>query len=360
MKCMTLNNKATSCGFARLAKRLATASLLLLPLGVFAQGELNLYNWTNYFPPDLQERFESETGIKVSVDNYASEEDLLAKLQAGGGGYDVIFPGTTTLGVMVEKGLIEQINAADLENFSNLLPAFTSITGDENREFSVPYMWGTTGFTYDPAAVPGGMLDDSWKEIFEPRDELKGKIAMLDEPSDVWNAGAYYLGIDKCTESGEEAQQILDLLMTQKDYVKLYSNDGTIDRMIAGEVPVHMQWNGAAHRVKAKKPDVVYVYPREGVTFWTDSMAVPKNAPNKEAALVFLNWMMSPEIAAAASNYTGYSNAVAGSGEFLNEDLKIDPAVNMPEEFNERLVGFKSCSPKSKELRERVWTKLKS
>jgi spermidine/putrescine transport system substrate-binding protein len=247
-----------------------------------------------------------------------------------------------------------------MENFKNLLPAFKSIAGDEKREYSAPYMWGTTGFTYDPEMVPGGMLEESWKEIFEPKAELKGKIAMLNEMSDVWNAGAYYLGIDKCTEDAAEAQQILDLLMAQKVDVKLYSNDGTIDRMIAGEVPVHMQWNGAAHRVKAKKPDAVYVYPKEGTTFWTDVIAVPKDAPNLEKAKVFVNWMMSPEVAAEASNYTGYSNAVIGSGEFLKEDLKADPAVNMPEEYGERLRPFKACSPKSKDLREKVWTKLKS
>ncbi|MEC9342335.1 MAG: extracellular solute-binding protein [Pseudomonadota bacterium] len=322
--------------------------------------ELRLYNWSNYFSPALLERFEKETGTKVTVDNFASEEDLLAKLQAGGGGYDVIFPGTTTLGVMVEKGMLAKIDVNQMENFKNLLPAFKSIAGDEKREYSAPYMWGTTGFTYDPAMVPGGTMAESWEPIFKPAPELKGKIAMLNEMSDVWNAGAYYLGIDKCTEDPAEAQQILDLLLAQKPDVKLYSNDGTIDRMVAGEVPVHMQWNGAAHRVKAKKPDVVYVYPKEGTTFWTDVIAVPKDAPNLEKAKVFVNWMMSPEVAAEASNYTGYSNAVMGSGEYLKDDLKADPAVNMPEEYGERLRPYKACSPKSKDLREKVWTKLKS
>jgi spermidine/putrescine transport system substrate-binding protein len=343
--------------------RLLAAFATGMALGVgsaSAEGELRLYNWSNYFAPSLLERFEKETGTKVTVDNYASEEDLLAKLQAGGGGYDVIFPGTTTLGIMVEKGMLAEINVNQMENFKNLLPAFTTIAGDPERVYSAPYMWGTTGFTYDPAMVPGGELGESWKEIFEPREELKGKIAMLNEMSDVWNAAAYYTGVDKCTEDPAEAQKILDVLLAQKPHVKLYSNDGTIDRMIAGEVPVHMQWNGAAHRVKAKKPDVVYVYPKEGTTFWTDVMAVPKDAPNMESAKAFINWMMSPDVAAEASNYTGYSNAVAGSGEFLKDDLKADPAVNTPAEYNDRLSPFKACSPASKDLREKVWTKLKS
>lgn len=346
--------------FKGIAVAALAAGISLSPSGGASAQELHLYNWSNYFPPDLLEKFEKETGISVSIDNYASEEDLLAKLQAGGGGYDVIFPGPTTLGTMIEKGLVANIEVNKMENFKNVLEPFQTLSVDADRSYSAPYMWGTTGFTYDPAMVPGGKLEESWKELFEPREELKGNIAMLNEMSDVWNAAAYYTGVDKCTEDPAEAQKILDVLMAQKPAVKVYSNDGTIDRMSAGEVAVHMQWNGAAHRVKANKPDVVYVYPKEGVTFWTDTLAVPANAPNMEAAKQFINWMMLPENAAAASNYTGYSNAIRGSGEFLDSSLSTDPAVNMPEEFGPRLSGFKQCSPASKQLRERVWTKLKS
>jgi len=349
----------------RIPKMLVKLAAALGLIAMAAQGsaaaqELHLYNWSNYFPPSLQEKFEAETGIKVTMDNYASEEDLLAKLQAGGGGYDVIFPGPTTLGTMIEQGLVEKIDANQMENFKNVLGPFQTLSVDADRSYSAPYMWGTTGFTYDPAMVPGGELAESWKELFEPRDELKGNIAMLNEMSDVWNAAAYYVGVDKCTEDPAEAQKILDVLMAQKPYVKVYSNDGTIDRMSAGEVAVHMQWNGAAHRVKKNKPDAVYVYPEEGVTFWTDTLAVPSNAPNKEAAKQFINWMMSPENAAEASNFTGYSNAISGSGPYLDPSLSEDPAVNMPEEYADRLAPFQQCSPASKELRERVWTKLKS
>jgi len=353
-------NNGKGIKIAALSLGAAALGLLTLSSSAFADGTLRLYNWSNYFSPELVKKYEAETGTKVTIDNYASEEDLLAKLQAGGAGYDVIFPGATTLGVMVKKGLVEKIEVNKMENFKNVLPNFQTIVGDEKRDYSAPYMWGTTGFTYDPKMVPGGKMDESWAAIFKPADELKGKIAMLNEMSDVWNSAAYYLGVSKCTEDPKEAQQILDLLMAQKPAVKLYSNDGTIDRMVAGEVAVHMQWNGAAHRVKAKKPGVIYVYPKEGTTFWTDTMAVPKGAPNMEGAKHFINWMMKPENAAAASNYTGYSNAIKGSGEFLKDSLKADPAVNTPEEYADRLRAYQACSPKSRDLRERVWTKLKS
>ncbi len=346
--------------FKSLLAGVVALSMLFGSGALRAAGELHLYNWSNYFSPDLIKQFEQETGTKVTLDTYASEEDLLAKLQAGASGYDVIFPGPTTLGTMIQKGLVAKIDAPKMSNFKNVLKPFQTLSVDPDRSYSVPYMWGTTGFTYDPKMVPGGKLDDSWKSIFDPPKELRGNIAMLNEMSDVWNAAAYYVGVSKCTEDPKDAQKILDVLMKQKPYVKVYSNDGTIDRMSAGEVAVHMQWNGAAHRTKKNKPGVVYVYPREGVTFWTDTMAIPTNAPDKKTAMEFLNWMMDPKHAAEASNYTGYSNAISGSGKYLSDSLKSDPAVNMPEQYADRLKPFQSCSPKSKELRERVWTKLKS
>ena len=339
----------------------ALAAGMALAAGtVRAEGELRLYNWSNYFPPELLEKFETEHGVKVTIDSYASEADLLAKLQAGGGGYDVIFPGPTTLTAMVEQNLVADIGVNQMPNFENVQEPFRTVVGDPERTYSAPYMWGTTGFTYDPAKVPGGELEDSWKSVFEPPAELQGQIGMLNETSDVYNSAAFYLDVPKCTEDPAEAQKILDLLMAQKPYVKVYSNDGTIDRMVAGETALHMQWNGAAHRVKEKKPEATFVYPREGVVFWTDVIAVPASAPNMENAKTFVNWMMAPENAAIASNYTGYMNAIEGSAEFLDEALREDPAVNMPKEYADRLRPFEQCSPKALELRERVWTKLKS
>lgn len=339
----------------------ALAAALALPQPASADGELHLFNWSNYFPPALMEKFEQETGISVSLDTYASDEDMLAKIQAGGGGYDIVFPSGSTVTVMIEQGLAAKIDASQLPNFKNVTAPHDAPTTDPTRAYTVPYMWGTTGVSYDSAKVPGGTLPESWEWYFKPSEELVAAgMASLNDMRDVYYAAAYYLGHDKCTESPDEAQAILDLLMAQKPHLKLYSSEGTIDRMIAGEVAVHMQWNGAAHRVKQERPSVVYVYPQEGTTFWSDSMIVPANAPNKENALTFLNWMMEPENAALASNYTGYMNAIQGSSEYLDEALKNDPAVNMPAEYAERLRPFKECSEKAVELRDRVWTRLKS
>lgn len=343
---------------ARLAAATA-AAVIGLGIQAAAAQELFLYNWSNYIPPKLLERFEAETGIKVTLDVYDSNETMLAKLQAGAAGYDVVVPSGYMVRAMIEQGLAEKIDVGQMANFGNVAKPHDAPPFDPKSEYSAPYMWGTTGITYDSAAVPGGELEHSWKEFFEPRPELKGKIAVLNDVVEVYNAGAYYAGVSKCTEDPAEAEKILAVLEKQKPDVAIYSSSGTIDRMVAKEVAMHHQWNGASHRVRKQLPSARYLYPREGLSVWGDHLVVPKGAPHIEAAKTFINWMLEPENAAEASNFTGYMNAIKGSDKYLDEGLKSDPAVNMPAEFADRLRPGLGCSTKARELRDKVWTRLK-
>lgn len=339
---------------------LAGAAVLALGAGgVRAEGQLLFYNWTNYFPTELLTQFEKETGITVTMDGYDSNEALLAKLQAGGGGYDVVVPSDYMVKIMIQEGLVQELDAPSLSNFKNVLAPHDNPPYDPGRKYSAPYMWGTTGFVYDSARVPGGKLEESWKEFFEPRPELVGQVAALDDSVSLYNAAAFYLGIDQCTEDAAEAQKILDVLLAQKPKLAMYNSDGTIDRMIAGEVIMHEQWNGASHRVWREKPSAVYVYPKEGIDFWADNFVMPKDAPNPENAKIFINWVMDPKNIAPASNFTGYMNSIRGSDAYLEDSLKQNPAVNMPQEYADRLRPAKDCSVAARDLRDKVWTKLK-
>jgi spermidine/putrescine transport system substrate-binding protein len=319
--------------------------------------ELLLFNWSNYMPPALLKRFEAETGIKVTLDTYDTNDALLAKLQAGGGGYDVVVPTGPTLQAMIRDGLVQKIDVSALSNFHNLRAPFDHPVYDPDRAYSAPYMWGTTGIAYDKTAL-GLTLDDSWKEIFEPRPQVAGKIAMLAEMGEVYSAAAYYLGFDTCTTDPAQAQKILETLQQQKPSVKLYSSSGSIDRIASGEVVMHHMYNGAAHRAALRKPGITYIYPKEGLTLWGDNFAVPKGAPHVDAAKIFINFMMDPKNAAEASNYTGYNNAVAGSDAMLLPALRDDPAVNPPAQMITRLRAAKECPKAAIDLREKVWTRL--
>ena len=168
--------------------RAALAALVIAgaPGAALAQSkQLLLYSWANYVPPDLIKRFESETGIKVSLDVYDSNDSMLAKLQAGGGGYDIVVPSNSILGTMIKSDLLLKVDAAKMPNFANVAAPHDKPATDPGREYSVPYLWGSTGFTYDSAKVPGGKLTESWKEFFEPRPELAGQIAVLNDQGDL-------------------------------------------------------------------------------------------------------------------------------------------------------------------------------
>ena len=336
------------------------AALLAATAAQAQEKVVRIYNWSDYIDESILADFTAETGIQVVYDVYDSNETMLAKLQAGAAGYDVVVPSDYMLKIMIEEGMLEKIDVNQMPNFKNVTATFADTPFDPGRVYSAPYLWGTTGFTYDSARVPGGQLEESWKSFFEPPAELAGQIAALNDEVEVYNAAAYYLGIDKCTEEAKEAQRILELLEAQKPKLAMYQSDGTIERMIAKEVILHQQWNGAAHRTKEGLPTAVYVYPKEGIGVFADTLVVPRGARNVENAKTFINWMMAPENIAEASNFAGYMNAIEGSEKFLEPKLRNDPAVNMPAEYADRLRASEDCSAPARELRNRVWTRLKT
>ena len=342
---------------------LATCLTLLPACVVPAQAqssskELLMFNWSNYTPPDLLKRFEAETGIKVSLDTYDTNETMLAKLQAGGAGYDLVVPTGPTVQTMIRDGLLLKVDASKMSNFKNVRAPFDKPEFDPERAYTVPSMWGTTGLAYDAAKIGGGKIEDSWKELFEPRPEYAGKIGMLKDVNEVLGSAAYYLGYDYCFDKPEQGQKILELLEKQKPAVKIYSAEGTVDRVANGEVTMEHMWNGSFHRAHKKLPTIVYLYPREGVNLWGDNFAVPKGAKHVENAKLFLNFMMDPKNAAEASNFTGYNNAIADTEQYLKEDLRTDPAFNTPEDMVARFRPVKECSKVALDLREKIWTRL--
>ncbi|WP_448955812.1 extracellular solute-binding protein [Labrys neptuniae] len=343
-------------------KRLASALLATLVTSTAQAAEdkvLYFYNWTDYYPVELLAKFEKETGIKVTLDNYDSNETLLAKLQSGGANYDVIVPSDYVVPGLIKGDLIQKIDTSKMANYQFVKDRFKNPSFDPTNEYTAPYLWGTTGIAYDSAQVPGGKLEDSWKVYFDPPKELEGKIAALDTASDEILAASIYLGIPQCTESNEDAAKILALLQAQKPRLKLYSSDTTVDRMASGEVAMHHLWNGATARAHAQRPSIRFIYPKEGTPSFRDNFAVPKAAPHPENARIFINWMMKPENAAAVSNQIAYANSIK-SDQFIDAKWMSTEAINMPADYVSRLVETKDCGPAARALQDKIWTRLKS
>lgn len=320
-------------------------------------GELNLYNWTDYISPDLLKRFESETGITVNLDNFDSNETMLAKLQAGGANYDVIVPSDYMVAQMIELGLLQEVDPASFPNGQYIKPEFMDVYFDPGRKYSAPYMYGTTGIAYDPTKTGGEIT--SWAEFFDANSPAAGKIGTLNDQVEVIHAALRATGAQPCSTNREDYVKVEELLAGWKPGVAVINSDGVIGRMASGEQTMHMMWNGAFTRAQADNPNLQYVYPAEGITLWSDNFAVPVGAQNVDNAKIFINWMMDPANIGEATNFVGYDNGITGSSEFMTADLGANPAVVIPDEFKALAAPVPGCSVEAIDLYDQVWTNFK-
>ena len=334
-------------------------SLLVIAMGAgsaMASGQLFIYNWTDYTSPDLLNKFEKETGIKVTLDTFDSNETLLAKLKTGGGsGYDIVVPSHNYVPILIQEGLLMKINAGKLKGYENIIDALKSPPWDPGNVYSIPWQHGTTSFAVDTAVYSGDI--NTYKILFEPPTELQGKVAMFNASGEVIEMALVYLGFPQCNEDSGQMKQVLDLLLNQKPHVKVYNSDGILERMVSGDVAIHMVWNGYAMRTRKQKTSIQYAYPVEGVLSWADNLVVPKDAGNKASAIKFIEFMMQPENAGLQTNFARYANGIKGSEAIIDEELKSAPEMKLPAGVES--VFPMSCSEKSIKLYDKVWTKLK-
>lgn len=332
---------------------LSAAAIIAAPLA--AEGKLYLYNWTDYTAPALIEKFERETGIEVVLDTYDSNETLLAKLKAGGGGYDIVVPSHNFVPILLQEGLLQEIDAADMPGFGNISEQWQNPPWDKGNRYTVPWQLGSTSFAVDTSVFGGDI--NTYKVLFEPPASLQGQIGMFNSPDEVVSMALTYLGYAQCNENTAQMKEVRDLLVAQKPHVKVYNSDGIKDRLVSGEVRAHMIWNGYSIRAREEKPSIQYAYPKEGLITWVDNLAVPKDARNPENAKRFINFFLQPENAATQSNFAGYDSGNAKASAHLDADKKSAPEFSAPEGV--RLVFSQSCPEQAIKLQDKVWTDIK-
>ena len=320
-------------------------------------GELNLYNWTDYIDPALLKRFESETGITVNLDNFDSNETLLAKLQAGGANYDVIVPSDYMVKQMIELGLLQKVAPSSFPNGANIKPEFLSVYFDDGRQYTAPYMYGTTGIAVDPTKLKRPVT--SWADFFAADGPAPGKTGTLNDQVEVVHAALRAVGAQPCSTNRDDYVKVEALLKGWKPNVAVINSDGVIGRMASGEQTMHMMWNGAFTRAQADNKNLQYVYPKEGLNLWQDNFAIPVGAQNVDNAKIFINWMMDPKNIGEASNFVGYDNGITGSDASMKPELSSNPAVVMPEEAKALAKPTPACPQEAVDLYDQVWTSFK-
>lgn len=317
--------------------------------------ELNIYNWSTYIAPDTIPNFEKQFGVKVNYDLYDSNEELLAKIQPGNPGYDIIVPSDYMVSIMIKQDLLEEINHENIPNIKNLDPTFLDPPYDPGNKHCVAYQWGTMGLGYNIKATGGEI--DSWGVMFD--EKYAGRVAWLDDPRATIGAVLIYLGYDINTTNPDEINEAKELLIEHKDKIAAFAPDTGQILLDEGEVDITHEWSGDIFQVMEENPDIRYVIPKEGSNVWTDNLCIPKGAPHKELAEKFINYILEPQVGADLSNYIHYATPNAAALPLINEEDRNNPGIYPPPETMKRLQYLVDVGEATL-LYDEAWTDIKA
>lgn len=325
---------------------------------------LNFYNWSEYIDPEIYDMFEKEYGIKVVESTFASNEDLLAKLQGGATGFDVIVPSDYMVATMIELDMLAPIDHSKLENYKNLDPLFTDPPYDPGLKYSIPYMWGTTGIGYD-GAVFGDEVPDSWSYLFDPEvaKNYADQYSLLNDSAEVFAAALKYLGYSANSTDPDEINAARDVILAIKPYVHTFDSEQFEDLLASGEIVMAHGWSGDVFTVMEDNEDIGYVIPKEGGVVWADTLAIPKEVASDpvryNTALLWIDFLNRPDIAAKNVEYVYYASPNAAATDLIPAEILEDPGIYPPQEVMDRMEWLKPLGDAQK-LRDRAWTEIKS
>lgn len=319
------------------------------------KSELNVYNWGDYIDEGVLDLFEQKTGIKVNYETFATNEDMYTKVSKGSTNYDIAFPSDYTIEKMISNDIIQKIDFANIPNYKNIDPRFKNLAYDSNNEYSVPYMWGTVGIVYNKTMVKDPV--DSWDILWN--EKYSKSIFMLDSQRDSIGIALKKLGYSLNTRNTKELEAARDALKQQKPLVLAYVGDDVKDKMISGEGALAVMWSGDAIYCKQNNPDLAFAIPKEGSNYWFDGVVILKNAPNKENAEKFIDFLCREDIALKNTEYIGYSTPNKAAYDLLDDQMKNDKTYSPTDAEIKRCEIFNDLGDFVKEY-DKVWTEFKS
>jgi len=354
------------------AAALAAAILAALGAGTAGAAEVRVYNWSDYIDESILAEFEAETGIKVVYDVFDSNEVLETKLLAGSTGYDIVVPTGEFLSRQIQAGVFQKLDKSKLANFGNMWDVIQERTAqyDPGNEYSINYMWGTTGIGYNVDKVKeilGTDTIDSWEIVFNPDNLAKFAdcgVNFLDTPTEIFPAALNYLGLDPNSTNPDDIAKAEELLLKIRPSIRKFHSSEYINALANGDICLVVGWSGDVMQAadRAGEADqginIAYTIPKEGALMWFDQMAIPADARNLEEAYKFLDYIMRPEVMAKASNYVYYANGNKASQPLLEPDLLGDPSVYPDEETMKKLYVKLSYDAKTNRLVTRAWTRI--
>lgn len=322
-------------------------------------GEVIVYNWGEYIDPETISMFEEETGIKVVYDEFETNEIMYPKVESGATAYDVICPSDYMIQKMIDNDLLAEINFDNVPNIKNIGQQYfeQSREFDPENKYSVPYCFGTVGILYNKIMVDEPI--ESWSVLWN--EKYADNILMQDSVRDAFMVSLKLNGYSMNTLDENELETAKNTLIEQKPLVQAYVIDQVRDKMIGGEAALGVIYSGEAIYTQRENADLAYVIPKEGTNVWIDSWVIPKNAPNKENAEAFINFMCREDIALMNFEYITYSTPnIAAQALIEDEDIRNSEIAFPDLSQYENLETFQYLGSEGEELYNNLWKEVKS
>lgn len=318
-----------------------------------------IYNWGEYIDPEVLDMFEEETGIQVIYEEFETNEIMYPKIQSGAIAYDLVCPSDYMIQKMIQNDLLQPLNFDNIPNAKNIGQVYyeKSRQFDPDNQYSIPYCWGTVGILYNTKMVEEPI--DSWTVLWDT--QYKDNILMQDSVRDAFAVALKILGYSLNSTSIHELTQAKDLLVQQKPLVQAYVIDQVRDKMIGNEAAIGVIYSGEAIYTQTENPDLAYVVPKEGSNMWIDSWVMPKNAPNKENAEKFLDFLCRPEIALMNFEYITYSTPNEKARELIEDPAIRNSEIAFPvDSILSRCETFTYLGEDADEVYNQLWREVKS
>ena len=328
--------------------------LSLLATAAGAEGKLALYNWGDYINPLILKKFSEETGIEVSLDTYSSNEEMLAKIQAGATGYDLIFPSVHMHDIMMKLDLLEKTDINLSPDFKNIDPLTFRSKEDPKAEYCLPYAFGTVGIFYNED-ITGPIT--GWEDFFNIPEKSGGKITILDDMREVMAVGLMMKGHSINSTDPAEVQEAADYILSKKPMVSAFTYESPALLLSNDIAAAHFFVGGHVYFVD--KPNIKYVIPKEGATLYQEDICMLKTAPNKEAAKRFMEFYLRPEIAALNVDQQFNGSANIPARELVAAYIKTNPNITLAPETLERVQTFVDLGAALK-LYDRAWNTIRT
>ncbi len=337
-----------------LVKGIALSALLML--GTAHAKQLNVYAWGGYLPEASLRQFEKQQGVTVNYSTFENNESMYTKLKLlKGGGYDVVFASAYFIEKMGREGLLAELDHEQIPNMKDTMPALLGQAHDPQNRYSLPYIWGVTGLSYNAEMVDGVTR---WADLWKP--EFAGQVMLIDDIRDVFGMALKLNGYSINSQNPQQIEKAYESLKALQANVLLYNSDAPHVPYVSGEASVGMQWNGNAYQGQQEMPELKFVMPQEGAVLWMDNFVIPSGSENKALAHQFINFMYQPENQAEIVNSLGYASATTRGRALLNDAIRNDVTIFPSEADMVKGEFINDVGPEALAIYEKYWQKLRN